>query len=86
MVWYILVWLVLGGIVGWIASIVMRTDSQQGILLNIAVGIGGALLGALIFYRGDIERPVTIESFIVALLGSILLLALINLFRRGSLR
>jgi uncharacterized membrane protein YeaQ/YmgE (transglycosylase-associated protein family) len=86
MVWYILVWLVLGGLVGWIASIVMRTDAQQGILLNIAVGISGALLGAFIFYRGDIQRPVTMESFVVALLGSILLLALVNLFRRGTLR
>ena len=86
MLWYILVWLVLGGLVGWIASIVMRTDAQQGILLNVAVGISGALIGAFIFYRGDLHRPVTIESFVVALLGSILLLALINLFRRGSLR
>jgi uncharacterized membrane protein YeaQ/YmgE (transglycosylase-associated protein family) len=86
MLWYILVWLVLGGLVGWIASIVMRTDAQQGILLNIAVGVSGALLGAFIFYRGDIRQPVTMESFVVALLGSILLLALINLFRRGTLR
>ncbi|HEV2867647.1 MAG TPA: GlsB/YeaQ/YmgE family stress response membrane protein [Allosphingosinicella sp.] len=86
MLWYVLIWLVLGGLVGWIASIVMRTDAQQGIILNVAVGIAGALIGALIFYRGDILRPVTMESFIVALLGSILLLALINLFRRGSLR
>ncbi len=86
MLWYILVWLVLGGLVGWIASIVMRTDAQQGIFLNVAVGIAGALIGAMIFYWGDILQPVTIESFVVALLGSILLLALINLFRRGSLR
>ena len=86
MLWYILVWLVLGGLIGWIASIVMRTDAQQGIFLNIAVGIAGALIGAFTFYRGDLQRPVTMESFVVALLGSILLLALINLFRRGSLR
>ncbi|MDQ4087521.1 MAG: GlsB/YeaQ/YmgE family stress response membrane protein [Pseudomonadota bacterium] len=86
MVFYILVWLVLGGLVGWIASIVMRTDAQQGILLNVAVGIAGAVIGALIFYRGDLQRPVTMESFVVALLGSILLLALINLFRRGTVR
>jgi len=86
MVWNILVWLVLGGLAGWIASIVMRTDEQQGILLNVAVGIAGALIGALIFYRGDLEQPATIETFAVALLGSILLLALVNLFRRGRLR
>ena len=86
MLWSILVWLVLGGLIGWIASIVMRTDAQQGILLNVAVGVSGAVIGALIFYRGDLGRPVTMESFIVALLGSILLLALINLFRRGAVR
>ena len=86
MLWYILVWLVLGGLIGWIASIVMRTDAQQGIFLNVVVGIAGALIGASIFYWGDFSQPVTMESFLVALLGSILLLALINLFRRGSLR
>jgi uncharacterized membrane protein YeaQ/YmgE (transglycosylase-associated protein family) len=86
MVWNILVWLVLGGLIGWIASILMRTDAQQGILLNVAVGIAGALIGALIFYRGEVAQPVTIEAFAVALFGSILLLALVNLFRRGRLR
>ena len=86
MAWNILVWLVLGGLAGWIASIVMRTDEQQGLLLNVVVGIAGALIGALIFYRGDFEQPATLESFAVALLGSILLLAVVNLFRRGRLR
>ena len=86
MLWNILVWLVLGGIIGWIASLVMRTDAQQGILLNIVVGIVGAFVGALIFYRGDMRQPVTLESFIVALLGAILFLALVNLFRRGRVR
>jgi uncharacterized membrane protein YeaQ/YmgE (transglycosylase-associated protein family) len=82
----LILWLVLGGIIGWIASLVMRTDAQQGIFLNIVVGIAGAFVGALIFYRGELHRPVQLESFIVALLGSILLLALINLFRRGQVR
>jgi uncharacterized membrane protein YeaQ/YmgE (transglycosylase-associated protein family) len=86
MVWNILVWLVLGGIIGWVASLIMRTDRQQGILLNIVVGIAGAFIGALIFYRGDMQQPAKLESFIVALLGAMLLLALINLFRRGSVR
>lgn len=86
MIWNILVWLVLGGLIGWIASIIMRTDAQQGIFLNIVVGITGAFIGAVIFYRGDMNRPANFESFIVALLGSLLLLALVNLFRRGRLR
>ena len=51
----IIIWLVIGGVVGWLASIVMRTDAQQGILLNIVVGIVGAFLGGLIFSRGDIN-------------------------------
>ena len=86
MAWNILVWLVLGGLAGWIASIVMRTDAQQGLLLNVAVGVAGALIGAVVFYRGDLEPPATLESFAVALLGSILLLAVVNLVRRGRLR
>jgi uncharacterized membrane protein YeaQ/YmgE (transglycosylase-associated protein family) len=86
MIWSLLVWILLGGIIGWIASIVMRTDKQQGILLNIVVGIVGTFIGALIFYRGDMQRPVTMQAFIVALLGAMLLLALINLFRRGRVR
>ncbi len=86
MLWNLLVWLVLGGLVGWIASLIMRTDAQQGILLNIVVGIVGAFIGALVFYRGAMAQPVTIQSFIVALLGSLVLLALVNLFRRGQVR
>ena len=44
----IIIWLVVGGVVGWLASIVMRTDAQQGILLNIVVGIVGAFIGGLL--------------------------------------
>jgi len=83
----ILVWLVIGGIVGWLASLVMRTDAQQGILLNIVVGIVGAFLGGLIFNRGDInEAPLSVGAFLVSLVGAIILLAIVNLFRRGSVR
>ena len=54
----IIIWLVIGGIVGWLASLVMRTDAQQGILLNIVVGIVGAFLGGLIFQpRRHQRRP-----------------------------
>ena len=44
----IIVWLIVGGVVGWLASIIMRTDAQQGLLLNIVVGIVGALLAGFI--------------------------------------
>lgn len=83
----ILVWLVVGGVVGWLASLIMRTDAQQGVLLNIVVGIVGAFIGGLIFNRGNInEAPLNITAFIVSLIGAVVLLAIVNLFRRGSLR
>jgi uncharacterized membrane protein YeaQ/YmgE (transglycosylase-associated protein family) len=83
----IIVWLVIGGIVGWLASLVMRTDAQQGVLLNVVVGIVGAFIGGLIFSRGDInEAPLSIPAFLVSLVGAIILLGIVNLFRRGSLR
>jgi uncharacterized membrane protein YeaQ/YmgE (transglycosylase-associated protein family) len=83
----IIIWLVIGGIVGWLASIIMRTDAQQGILLNIVVGIVGAFLGGLIFQRGDInEAPLDITSILVSLVGAVILLAIVNLFRRGRVR
>jgi uncharacterized membrane protein YeaQ/YmgE (transglycosylase-associated protein family) len=83
----IIIWLIIGGIVGWLASLIMRTDAQQGILLNIVVGIVGAFLGGLIFNRGDINNaPLNVTTFVVSLIGAILLLAILNLFRRGSLR
>ena len=82
----IIIWLVIGGIVGWLASLVMRTDAQQGILLNIVVGIVGAFIGGLIISGGSINQDVNITSFIVSLLGAIILLAIVNLFRRGRVR
>jgi uncharacterized membrane protein YeaQ/YmgE (transglycosylase-associated protein family) len=83
----IIVWLIVGGIVGWLASIVMRTDAQQGILLNIVVGVVGAFIGGLIFGRGEINNaPLTLTTFLVSLVGAIVLLAIVNLVRRGAVR
>jgi uncharacterized membrane protein YeaQ/YmgE (transglycosylase-associated protein family) len=83
----IIIWLVVGGIVGWLASLLMRTDAQQGILLNIIVGIVGAFIGGLLFNRGNInEAPLSVTAFLVSLVGAIILLAIVNFFRRGSLR
>ena len=82
----IIIWLIIGGVVGWLASLIMRTDAQQGILLNIVVGIVGAFIGGLIFNRGDINQDISVTSFIVSLVGAIILLAIVNLFRRGSVR
>jgi uncharacterized membrane protein YeaQ/YmgE (transglycosylase-associated protein family) len=82
----IIIWLIVGGIVGWLASLVMRTDAQQGILLNIVVGIVGAFLAGLILGGGSINEGITLESFLYSLLGAIVLLAIVNLIRRGSVR
>jgi uncharacterized membrane protein YeaQ/YmgE (transglycosylase-associated protein family) len=83
----IIIWLVIGGIVGWLASLVMRTDAQQGILLNIVVGIVGAFIGGMIFNRGDInDAPLNVGAILVSLVGAIILLAIVNLVRRGSVR
>ena len=82
----IIVWLIVGGVVGWLASLIMRTDAQQGILLNIIVGIVGAFLAGLIISGGSINDQMTIESFLWSLVGAVVLLAIVNLIRRGSVR
>lgn len=82
----IIIWLIVGGIVGWLASLIMRTDAQQGILLNIIVGIVGAFLAGLILGGGTINEEVTLTSFLYSLLGAVVLLAIVNLIRRGSVR
>ncbi|MBU3078038.1 GlsB/YeaQ/YmgE family stress response membrane protein [Sphingomonas quercus] len=83
----IILWLIIGGVIGWLASIVMRTDAQQGVLLNVVVGIVGAFIGGLILSGGSINNaPLTLYSFLVSLLGAIVLLAIVNLVRRGTVR
>ena len=86
-----IVWLVVGGVIGWLASLVMKTDNQQGILLNVVVGIVGAvvagwvispLVGAGTINQGNFSLP----SLVVSFLGAVILLAVVNLFRRGAVR
>jgi uncharacterized membrane protein YeaQ/YmgE (transglycosylase-associated protein family) len=86
-----IIWLIIGGVVGWLASIIMRTDGQQGILLNIIVGIVGAFLGGLLISpligAGTINNSgLSVATFLVSLGGAVILLAIVNLFRRGSVR
>ena len=89
MTWIIII--IVGGILGWLASIVMRTDAQQGIILNIVVGIIGAMLGgwllAPLFGTATInQNDFSIAGLLVSLLGAVILLAIVNLFRRKSVR
>jgi len=81
----IIIWLVVGGVCGWLASMIMRTDAQQGVILNIVVGIVGAVISGLIF-GVNMNAGITVESFLYALLGAVILLAVVNLVRRGSVR
>jgi uncharacterized membrane protein YeaQ/YmgE (transglycosylase-associated protein family) len=84
--------LIIGGIIGWLASIVMRTNAQQGILLNIVVGVVGSLLGSFLlgrFFGADgniLNSPLDGGTLIAAFIGAVVLLAVVNLFRRGSVR
>ena len=83
----IILWLIIGGVIGWLASIIMRTDAQQGIFLNIVVGIVGAFIGGLIFAGGSINNAgLSRSSFLLSLLGTVVLLAIVNVVRRGRVR
>ncbi len=86
-----IVWLILGGIVGWLASKVMRTDAQQGIGLNIIVGIIGASIGG--FFISPMvgistinQNNFSLAALFVSFLGAVVLLGALNLLRRGSPR
>ncbi|RVT90349.1 GlsB/YeaQ/YmgE family stress response membrane protein [Sphingomonas crocodyli] len=87
----ILLILIVGGVLGWLASIVMRTDAQQGILLNVIVGIVGAAIAGFLLTPFLGGAPITsgafdIRSLLVSFLGAIVLLAVVNLVRRGAVR
>jgi uncharacterized membrane protein YeaQ/YmgE (transglycosylase-associated protein family) len=87
----IILLIVVGGLLGWLASIIMRTDAQQGILLNIVVGIIGALLAGflinpLIGGGNILAGDYSASALLVSFLGSVVLLAIVNMFRRGAVR
>jgi uncharacterized membrane protein YeaQ/YmgE (transglycosylase-associated protein family) len=83
----LIVWLIIGGVIGWLASIVMRTDAQQGIFLNIIVGIVGAFLAGLFINGGSINNAgIDTRSLIASFIGAVVLLGIVNLVRRGSVR
>lgn len=87
----LIILLIVGGLIGWLASIVMRTDGQQGILLNVVVGIVGAVLAGLVLNPliggGNImSGDFSMSALLVSFLGAVILLAIVNVFRRGSMR
>lgn len=87
----IILWLIVGGVVGWLASMIMKTDGQQGIVLNVVVGIVGAIIGGwlispLVGAPTINDGSLSIASVAVSLGGAVILLAIINLLRRGRMR
>lgn len=87
----LIIWLVVGGVIGWIASLIMKTDAQQGVVLNIVVGIVGALIGGWLLSpmvgagtlnQGDFSLP----GLLVSLAGAVILLFIVNLIRRRAPR
>ncbi len=87
----LIIWLVVGGVIGWLASILMKTDGQQGIILNVVVGIVGAMLGGWLISplvgAGTInQNNFSLPALGVSFLGAAILLGVVNLLRRGALR
>ncbi|MEO5635213.1 MAG: GlsB/YeaQ/YmgE family stress response membrane protein [Candidatus Paceibacterota bacterium] len=81
----IILWIIFGALVGWIASLIMKTDAQQGAMLNIIVGIVGAVLGGWIMSmmgEGGVDG-FNLYSFIVALVGAVVLIAIVKALRRA---
>ena len=84
-----LIWLVFGGIVGWLATMVMKARGRQGLFLNVVVGVGGALLGGLVISPmvgvGTINQAnFSFPALAVSLVGAVILLAIVNLVRNRS--
>lgn len=80
----LIIWLIVGGVVGWLAGIIMK-GGGQGILLNIVVGIIGAMISGFLF-GGGINQAITPMTFVFSVIGAVILLAIVNLFTRGRVR
>lgn len=86
-----IIWLVVGGVIGWLASMLMKTNDQQGMFLNVVVGIVGAMLGGWFISPmvgvGTInQNNFSLPAMLVSFVGAAILLAIVNLVRRGSVR
>lgn len=79
----IILWIIFGALVGWIASMLMKTDAEQGVVMNIVVGIIGAMIGGWLmsWFGGTSITGFNVYSFLVALLGAVVLLGIVKLVR-----
>lgn len=82
----IILWIIFGALAGWIASIIMQTNEEQGGIGNIVVGIIGAFIGGFLVraLTGQDVQGFNFISLLVAILGAVILLAIVKAFRRGS--
>ena len=80
----ILAWIIFGAIAGWISSLIMKTDAEQGAIMNVVVGIIGAFLGGLLmsFFGSEGVTGFNIRSFLVAVVGACVALAIYKAMRR----
>lgn len=86
-----IIWLIVGGLIGWLASVLMKTNGQQGMFLNVVVGIVGAMVGGwfispLVGVGTINQNNFSLPALLVSFVGAAILLAIVNLFRRGSAR
>ncbi len=80
----VIIWIIFGGLVGWVASIIMGTDNSQGLILNVVVGVIGAVIGGwLMSFFGETGAITSFNlySFLVALLGAIVLIGIVKAIR-----
>lgn len=87
----LIVWLILGGVIGWLASILMKTNDQQGVFLNVIVGVVGAMVAGwfispLVGIGTINQNNFSMGAMLVSFIGAAILLAVVNLVRRGSTR
>ena len=84
----LILWIVFGALVGWIASIIMKTNDEQGSILNIVVGVIGALIGGFVmdFFGASDVTGFNLYSFLVALLGAVILLGIVKMVRGQGVR
>lgn len=86
-----IIWILVGALVGWIASLIMKTDAQQGSILNIVIGIVGAWLGGyiispLVGISTINQNALSIPAILVSIVGAVIVIFIWQLIRKGSSR
>jgi uncharacterized membrane protein YeaQ/YmgE (transglycosylase-associated protein family) len=82
----IIAWIIVGGIAGWLASLVMKTNNRQGCLVDIIIGVIGAFIGGWLMSQLGVDTEVTginIPSILVAFIGAVVFLGILKLFQRS---